>query len=130
MKAFKGQSNFAGAGDYRDIITILAPTYNSPADEVTGYTPLTIVGSSLPAGQTWANVEPAMIPPGRNLNIQVEEDREISIQDVLIRLRYMPGVTMTTVYRILHESTTYTIRNVADVGSRKREWHLTCRAVA
>src|SRR6266446_8537418 len=116
MKAFKGQSNYAGAGEFRDIVTLLDPTYNSPADEVTGYTPLIIPGSSLPAGQTWANVEPAIIPPGRNMNIKYEADRDIAINDMLIRLRFLPGVAITVAQRVQHESTVFTIRNVADVG--------------
>jgi head-tail adaptor len=118
MKPFQGQTAFTGAGEFRDRITIQSRILNAGGDEVTGYSVF---------AQSWANVEPAIVPAARNRNIQYASGREISLFDVLIRLRFLPGIDTTMT--VLHGTITYQIRDVADVASLGRELHLICRIV-
>lgn len=117
MKAFQSQKAFQGAGDYRDYITIRTPVLNAGNDEVASWNTFF---------QTWAAVSPAIIPAARNRNIVYQSDREVSIYDVLIQLRFVAGVDTTMT--VLHGTTVYQIRDVADVASLGRELHLICRA--
>lgn len=117
MKPFQSQTAFTGAGEYRDYITIQSPVMNAGGDEIASWAVFL---------QSWANVEPAIIPAARNRNITYQADREVSIFDVLIRLRFVAGVDATMT--VLHKGTTYQIRDVADVASFGRELHLICRS--
>ncbi len=114
MKPFQGQTAFKGAGDFRDRITIQSRILNAGGDEIVGWNVFV---------QTWAAVEPLI----RNRQILLyQSDREVSIFDVVIRMRFIAGIDTTMT--VLHGTTTYQIRDVADIASLGRELHLVCRA--
>lgn len=114
MKAFQSQTAYKGAGDYRDYVTIQAPIFNAGNDEVTGWSVF---------AQVWANVEPVIKKV--QLHLPYQADREVTLFDVEILIRFIPGVDTTMT--VLHGVVTYQIRNVADIASRGRELHLACR---
>lgn len=105
-------------GEFRQRVTLQSPTYNSPRDEITGWTPVATV---------WAAVEPAIVPLTGNRLEKQEADREISLNDTLVRIRFYSGVDTT--WRVLHGSTAYDVRDVADVLKLGKVMHLTCRLV-
>jgi head-tail adaptor len=113
MKAFEGQSAFAGAGEFRQFITIQSPVLNAGGDEVASWAVF---------AQTWASVDPAI----RNrVVVLFQAERLISLHDVVVRFRFIPG--LDTTMRVLHGSVLYDIRDVADIASLGREIHLNCR---
>ncbi len=114
MKPFQGQTAFKGAGDFRDRVVIQSRILNAGGDEIAGWAVF---------ANTWAAVEPLI----RNRQILLfQSDREVTIFDVVIRMRFLPGVDTTMT--VLHGTTTYQIRDVADIASLGRELHLVCRA--
>ena len=123
MKPFQGQTAYYPAGDFRQYITQMIPVYNAARDEVLSYS----VGIKF-----WAAVEPALVTAMRgNSAVEVEADREISLNLVLIRARYMPGVTIDTSQQLYNPSSgiTYDVREVSDIAAAKRELHIVCREV-
>lgn len=106
-------------GDFRERVTLQRPLYNSPRDEIVGWTDMKTV---------WAAVEPAVVPLTGNRAEKQEADREISITDTLIRIRYYSGGIDTT-WRAKHGTVLYDVRDVADVLVLKTVMRLTCRVV-
>src|SRR5579859_7026133 len=94
-KVFRAPSAFVAAGDFDQRVTIQRPTYNSPKDEITGYTPFATV---------WAKVESAIVSPARAASaIAIEADREVSLNYTLIRTPLIQGVdtTMQVVHQLI-----------------------------
>ena len=76
----------------------------------------------LPVFDAWAAVAPLR---GREV---IRADAVAAISDVLVKLRYRPGVTPAM--RVRHGSDTYNIAAVINVNSANREIELLCKRVA
>ena len=76
----------------------------------------------LPVFDAWAAVEPLR---GREV---IRADAVANITDVLVKLRYRPGVLASM--RIKHGSDTYSIATVINIKSANREVELLCKRVA
>lgn len=76
----------------------------------------------LPVFDAWAAVEPLR---GREV---IRADAVANITDVLVKLRYRPGVT--NAMRIRHGDDVYDIASVANIKSADREVELLCKRVA
>lgn len=76
----------------------------------------------LPVFDAWAAVEPLR---GRAV---IRADAVANITDVLVKLRYRPGVLASM--RIKHGSDTYSIATVINIKSANREVELLCKRVA
>ena len=76
----------------------------------------------LPVFDAWAAVEPLR---GKEV---IRADAVASITDVLVKLRYRPGVLASM--RIKHGSDTYSIATVINIKSANREAELLCKRVA
>ena len=75
----------------------------------------------LPVFDAWAAVEPLR---GREV---IRADAVANITDVLVKLRYRPGVT--NAMRIRHGDDVYDIASVANIKSADREVELLCKRV-
>lgn len=75
----------------------------------------------LPVFDAWAAVEPLR---GREV---IRADAVANITDVLVKLRYRPGVLASM--RIKHGSDTYSIATVINIKSANREVELLCKRV-
>ena len=76
----------------------------------------------MPVFDAWAAVEPLR---GREV---IRADAVANITDVLVKLRYRPGVT--NAMRIRHGDDVYDIESVANIKSADREVELLCKRVA
>ena len=75
-----------------------------------------------PVFDAWAAVAPLR---GREV---IRADAVANITDVLVKLRYRPGVT--NAMRIRHGDDVYDIASVANIKSANREVELLCKRVA
>ncbi len=75
----------------------------------------------LPVFDAWAAVEPLR---GKEV---IRADAVANITDVLVKLRYRPGVT--NAMRIRHGDDVYDIASVANIKSADREVELLCKRV-
>ena len=76
----------------------------------------------VPVFDAWAAVEPLR---GREV---IRADAVAAISDVLVKLRYRPGITPAM--RVRHGAETYSIASVANIASANREIELMCKRVA
>ena len=76
----------------------------------------------MPVFDAWAAVMPLR---GREV---IRADAVAAISDVLVKLRYRPGVT--NAMRIRHGDDVYDIASVANIKSANREVELLCKRVA
>jgi head-tail adaptor len=130
MKAFQGQTAYYGAGQFRQYLSLMVPVYNTARDEIV------LNAQGLPTYvvsiQFWGALEPALVTAMRaGAAMVVEADREISLGEVIVRTRYMPGVTVDTSMQVYNPSSglTYDVRSVSDIAAAQRELHIVCRVV-
>ena len=76
----------------------------------------------MPVFDAWAAVMPLR---GREV---IRADAVAAISDVLVKLRYRPGITPAM--RVRHGAETYSIASVANIASANRESELMCKRVA